>query len=417
MTATRLVRVDQVPLAFGMDWIPVLGEPDFAQAQARREGASHRVLSGNPPAALGLARGLAQRQACWSAADLWARQHPQGTMACCIALDSQTWHVLASHEGVVLARADRGYPDPGLADQALDALRLAYPRLQILHHEADGAALLRDLARQAAIVAPLVRVGRRRALPLATALVLLAGAGWWGWGGKQAMPVDTGADDRQAWDQALTQVLARRPLHGGPGTQALLHALSAQPARLAGWVLQQTRCQPGSGAGWQCRSEYRRLDPRADNRGLLQAAPTAWQLEFPTLDRAQAVWTLTLTGQPADPVRLPVSRLIARDWASALQAVLPAFTTLRLEAPQALLVPAPQDAQGRALPEPPDMPRLAYRALKVEGPLRSAGLLVPLAHSVSWHQAVLSHAPGARPGLKTSRLILHLEGSLYENRH
>lgn len=416
MPAARLVWIDQVPLVFGMDWVPVLGEPDLARAQARREGASHQVLSGNPPAALGLARGLATRQACWSAAELWARQHPQGTVACVVALDPQTWHVLASHEGTVLARADRGYPDAGLADQALDTLRLAYPRLQVLP-EADGTALLRDLARLSGAAAPLTRVGRWRGLLLILALVLLAGAGWWTWGAQGAQSVDAGADDRLAWERALAQVLARQPVHGGAGTQVLLRALSDQPARLAGWGLQQVRCQPGAGAGWLCRSEYRRLDPQADNRGLLQAAPAVWRLEFPALDRAQAAWALPLTGQPADPARLPASRLVARDWASGLQAVLPAFTTLRLETPQVLAVPAPLDAQGRALPPPADLPRLAYRTLKVEGPLRSAELLIPLAHSVSWRQAVLSHAPGTRPGLKTSRLILHLEGSLYENRH
>lgn len=417
MTATRLVWVDQVPLVFGMDWIPVLGDPDLASAQARREGASHQTLSGNPPAALGLARGLAARQACWSAADLWARRHPQGTVACVIALDAQTWHVLASHEGAVLVRADRGYPDPGLAEQSLETLRLAYPRLRILPGGTEDAALLGELARQSASVAPLTRISRRFGPPAALALVLLASVGGWGWSARGMMPTDAGADEQRAWDRALTQTLARHPLHGGSGTQALLQALAGQPARLGGWVLQQTRCQSGADAGWQCRSEYRRLGPQADNRGLIQAAPAAWRLEFPALDRAQAVWTLSWAGEPVDPARLPASRLVARDWASALQAVLPAFTTLRLEAPQAVTVPAPQDAQGRVLPEPPDLPRLARRALKVEGPLRSAELLVPLAQSVSWHKAVLSHAPGARPGLKTSRLILHLEGSLYENRH
>lgn len=418
MSAVRLVWVDRMPLVFGLDWMPVLGDPALACAQARREGATHQVLSGNPPAALGLAQGLKPPQACWSAADLWARRHPQGAMACVVPLGPQTWHVLASHEGVVLARADRSYPDAGLADQAVAALRLAYPRLQVLSCAGAGDDVLQDLARQAPTAPPLVRVRRRGGWLGMLLLALLAGAGWWGWGvAGETAPSDRVPDDSLAWEQALARVLAQWPVHGEQGTRTLLQALYGQPVRVAGWVLQQAQCQPAAGlGGWQCRSEYRRLDAQADNRGLLQAAPAGWRLDFPTLDRAQASWTLALSGQPADPARLPASRLVARDWASALQAVLPAFTALRLEAPQAVVVPPPRDEHGQVLPQPLDFPRVASRVLKVEGPLRSGELLAPLAQPVSWRKASLSHAPGARPDLTASRLILHLEGSLYENR-
>lgn len=418
MATARLVWADRAPLVFGLDWIPVLGDPELASAQARREGASHQVLSGNPPAALGLARGLKPSMACWSAADLWARQHPQGAAACIVPLDPHAWHVLASHEGVVLARADRSYPDPVLADQAVDALRLAYPRLQVQHCSVGAEDILPTLVRQAATAPPLTRVRRRKGWLSALALMVLGGAGWWGWGiAGDTAAADRQSDSRQAWDQALAHVLAQRPVHGESGTRTLLQALYGQPVRVAGWALQQVHCQPAVGVGsWQCRSEYRRLNPQADNRGLLQAAPADWRLDFPTLDRAHAVWALPMLGRPADPARLPASRLVARDWASALQAVLPAFTTLRIEAPQAVSVPPPRDEQGHALPLPPDLPRLANRTLKIQGPLRSGELLAPLTQSVSWHKAALSHAPGTRPGLKASRLILHLEGSLYENR-
>ncbi|MGB6241812.1 MAG: hypothetical protein WBF69_04945 [Castellaniella sp.] len=416
MLAGRLIWVERTPLVFGLEWMPVLGEPELAGAQARREGASHQALSGNPPAALGLVRGLKSRQPCWAAADLWARQHPQGAVACVVPLGPDAWHVLASHEGVVLARADRSYPDADLADQAVEALRLAYPRLQVRPCDADGNEVLQALARQAASAPPLVRVRRRGGWLALLALVVLAGAGWWGWGvaAEKASALEQASDSRLLWERALAHVLAQRPVHGEQGTRTLLQALYEQPVQVAGWVLQQVHCQPGAG-GWQCRSEYRRLAAQADNRGLLRAAPTAWRLDFPTLDRAQAAWTLPLAGQPADPARLPASRLVARDWASALQAVLPAFTALRMDAPQAVQVPPPRDEQGRAVAPPPDLPRLASRLLKVEGPLRSGELLAPLSQSVSWHKVSLSHAPGARPGLKASRLVLHLEGSLYEN--
>lgn len=417
MRTARIVWVGRVPLAFGLDWVPLLEEPDRVRVQARRAGASHLVLSGDPTAALGLARGLAGRQTCWSAADLLARRYPRGSIACVLALDPQTWHVLACHEGVVLTRADRAYPDPDMAAQAIEALRLAYPKMEVIPADPQSDETLQDLARQAAACVPLIRVrshGRIAASALLVTCVAALGLSWNRQAGHAA--VQTSPEGRKAWDSALALALAQRPIHGEQGTRSLLQALYRQPVRLAGWVLQNLRCQQGAdGVHWQCRSEYRRQGVPADNRGLLQAALPAWRLEFPSLDVAHASWDLTLAGQVPDPRSLPTASLLARDWASALQAVLPAFTTLRIDPPGPLTVPAPRDERGQALPLPGDLPVPALRTLRVEGPLRSGILLAPLAQAVSWRKASLSHAPAARATLRASRLMLHLEGSVYEN--
>jgi hypothetical protein len=420
MRTSRVIRVGQVPMVFGMDWIPLLGGPESAPALARRQGASHRVLSGDPPGALGLAAGLPRRGAHWSAADLLARQHPRGTVACVLSLDAQSWHVLAAHEGVALARADRSYADPEQADQALDALRLAYPRLEMLGGDSGPdatAACLQALARRSSVTPALVPVRSTHRLSVVLVIVLCAGL---------ALALRLGRPDRangvpqpsvqEAWERSLAQVLAQRPIHGPEGTRALLQALYRQPVRLAGWSLQSVRCESrAGGAGWHCLGEYRREDRGADNRGLMRAAPADWRLDFPSLDRVRASWPLSLPGRLPDPPLLPAAGLLARDWASALQAVLPAFSVLRLEPPRPLPVPAPRDDQGRELPRPAGLPVLAVRTLRVEGPLRSAALLIPLAQSVSWHRAILTFAADTRPGLRASRLILHLEGAIHEH--
>ncbi len=416
----RLVWVDRVPLAFGLDWVPLLGDPEAARARARGQGASHRVMSGDPAAALGLARGLPAGLACWSAADLLARRHPRGSVACVLPLESGTWHVLAAHEGVALARADRSYPDEALAREAIEALRRAHPKLTLLAERAgpDATELLQALARQAAGCRPLEPV-RRRGLRLALLAVAagLGAAAWLRWTGGADAAAAPDPDARAGWHAALERALARRPLHGEAGTRALLDALYRQPARLGGWSLHTLRCQPRpDGALWQCVGEYRRQGRLADNRALLRAAPADWRLDFPSLDIARAAWALSLPGRRPEPRGLPRAGLLARDWASALQAVLPAFSVLRLDAARPLAVPAPHDARGRELPLPEDFPVLSVRALRVEGPLRSGALLAPLAGAVSWHKATLTLAPGTRPGVRASRLTLHLEGTVYENR-
>lgn len=417
----RLVWVDRVPLVFGLDWVPLLGDPDTARARARRQGASHRVVSGDPPAALGMARGLSARLICWSAADLLARSHPRGTVACVLEIGADAWHVLAAHEGVALARADRSYPDAALARQAIQVLRQSHPKLEELRAASSGpqaAQTLALLARQAAVCHPLEPIRRRGArLALLGLVACLSAIGWMRWhnGGDAVAAPDPEA--QSDWHAALARTLARRPVHGQAGTRALLDMLYRQPARLGGWVLHDLRCTPrADGARWQCVSEYRRQAPRADNRALLRAVPAGWRLDFPSLDVARAAWTLSLPGQRPEPHRLPRTGLLARDWVSALQAVLPAFSMLRLDSARPLIVPAPLDDQGRKQLPPEDFPALATRILRVKGPLRSGMLLAPLAGAVSWHEATLTLAPGIRPDVRASRLTLYLEGTVYENR-
>lgn len=422
MQTSQIVQVDRVPLAFGLDWVPLLGdEAAAAPSIARHHAATHLVLSGNPPAALGLARGLRHKGACWSAADLLARQHPTGTVVRLFALSPQRWHVLACHEGVALARADRSYPDRALACEAVETLRLSHPQLELLEDPAsaatDSGAWLRRLAQVAGSTAPLRPVARglRRGFwagAASLALVAVLGRIWF----ASAAAADDSASVRLAWDRAFERVLARHPVHGPEGTRDLLRALYRQPVDVAGWVLQSVRCEGGlPGAPWHCLSEYRRAHAAADNRGLLQAAPTDWRLDFPSLDRAHARWPLALSGKPADRGTLPASPMLARDWASALQEVLPAFSGLQLEPPRPLAIPPPRDAEGRELARPDGLPALAIRALHLQGPLQSASLMVPLAQSVSWQKAVLTHAPGTRPGVRSSRLVLHLEGFIHES--
>jgi hypothetical protein len=422
MQLSHVIQVGQVSLVFGLDWIPLLGDEGRAADVAGRHGASHLALSGNPPAALGMAMDLSRRSAYWSAALLMASQYPIGTVVRVIPLEEGAWHVLACHEGVALVRADRSYPDHALACQAVEVLRMSYPHLS-LHEdpppggEEDGrTAGLQDLAKLSASVPPLQRVRRRAVRWVVLVLLALAAAlfvaGFWrGSSPPASLPLTAHA----AWTLALDQTLARQPVHGPAGTRDLLQALYRQPVHLAGWRMQSLRCEPGSESPhWRCVGDYRRDHAAADNRGLLAAAPADWQLDFPSIDRARTRWALTPAAMPVQLDKLSANGMLARDWVSALQGILPAFSKIQVEPPRALAIPVPRDTQGRELPRPADLPALATRALQVQGPLQSASLLVPLAQAVSWRRVSLTFTPGARTGVRASRLILHLEGNAYE---
>ncbi|MFA7439204.1 hypothetical protein [Castellaniella sp.] len=419
MRAARVLQIDQKNLLCGLDWIPILAESTFSRAQARRLGASLQVWSGQPAAALGLARGVPARGRYWSAADLWARLHPNASRACILPLDEQVWHVLASHQGVALVRADRSFPSLELAQASVDAMRLACPGLeQIPEPDAPGVhALLQGLARMATpgLAMKPVRGSRVRRLGVAAGVALGAAA----WLHTQAAPEPPALDGvapELLWRQAFDQALADRPVQGAAGTQALLQALYNQPVRLAGWDLLELHCQPRSGGlTWSCRADYRRQAQDADNRGFLQHAPSPWALDFSSLDTVRALWSFAVPAHVARPAALPAAQLVTRDWASALQASLPAFHRLHLEPARSLPLLAPLDARGQALTGPPaGLPAISLRRLQVEGPLRSGFLLAPMSDSVSWHKVSLVVAPGVRPDVRTSRLTLRMEGDIYE---
>jgi hypothetical protein len=296
---------------------------------------------------------------------------------------------------------------------------MSYPHLS-LHEdpppggEEDGrTAGLQDLAKLSASVPPLQRVRRRAVRWVVLVLLALAAAlfvaGFWrGSSPPASLPLTAHA----AWTLALDQTLARQPVHGPAGTRDLLQALYRQPVHLAGWRMQSLRCEPGSESPhWRCVGDYRRDHAAADNRGLLAAAPADWQLDFPSIDRARTRWALTPAAMPVQLDKLSANGMLARDWVSALQGILPAFSKIQVEPPRALAIPVPRDTQGRELPRPADLPALATRALQVQGPLQSASLLVPLAQEVSLRRVSLTFTHGARTGERASRFILHQEGN------
>lgn len=423
MQTTRVVQAGSAALVFGIEWVPLLGDASGAGGLARRQGASHQILSGTPAAALGFARQLSRRQRWWAAADLFARQHARGSVAGVIALAPDCWHVLAAHEGVALVRADRSYPDQALAEAALADLRLTHPDIEIIPcppRQGDGlpvSALQAWLGWSPAAPAMqrVRRVPGKRSLLAVTAGGLLLGAGTAWQSGSGGGPAAASPDREQAWVDALHVTLARRPVHGTEGSRRLLEALYRQPARVADWQLRGLQCEsPENGLSWQCVSDYRRAGRLADNRGLLAHAPAGWRVDFPSLDRARVQWSFDLPARVPDPDALPPAQRLARDWASTLQGILPAFSALHLAPAQPLEVAPPRDQHGQPLPGSGRLPRVGVRALSVQGPLHSAGLLAPVARAVSWQRARLQIMPGAQPGLRTSRVTLHLEGVVYE---
>lgn len=416
MRKTRVLVHNQKMLALNLDWIPLLGDTSKVKQQAKRLKASHSIISGKPAAALGLAYGIKIKNIL-SIAELFANYYPKGSYACVFAIDPESWHVLACHEGVVMVHADRTYISQEQALTSIDQLLLSYPNLELIKI-GDRQSFFNKLLEKNTQVAQLSKLQYGYGKYLLLILLFASSLIWHFWPqNKTAFAQAKSVQSSNAWADSIDKVLSENRIHGVMGTKELLKIIRAQPLFIAGWQMSSIQCMPSAlSEKWLCHGEYKRKDLNADNKGFIRQAPNNWQMDFPSLDLIRSNWTIKLPNRVIKPSLLPKSKIIESDWASELQYILPAFTSLRLAESKAVKIPIPKAEDGTDLPVPIDFPNLANRKLTISGPLRSASLLKGIADAIAWQKVFIRYAPGVKANIKASSLTIQLEGYVYENR-
>lgn len=416
-----LIPTGRCALLFGMSWFAVLdAQPAKAGMRiARRYRATHSVLTGPELSAVGIAV-LRQPQHAPlpnSAAAIFAALYPTGATAMAMPIGSDAIWLVAVHEGMVVASTDRLCRDMEEARQALAELRLSFPHLCVLDeasshpmpdiealaHEADSATTLRKVSYAF------------QPIPIAAAcagLLLLCAvfALWFGAapaGLRVAMvgsPSASAADamhDTPARDASPTPII-----HGTAGLRALLQSLHRLPVRLDGWLLITMRCEAIL-LRWDCSAEYMRHGAPG-NESLLRPALPGWHIAFQGLDVARATWQISSPGRALHGGRVSLAADNDRALLPALQTIRPAFTVLDTGPSEMLMSPVPPRA-GKASDR-----QYRSRHLRVEGPLRSASLMVPLAMDMGWQTVHLGHRSLEKPDARQSALMISLSGALYE---
>jgi len=420
----HIVERNGIALVFGMEWFPLLGRHPERQARVlgRRQRATHHVLSSGVAASVGLLRGGPRRrggQRYCSAAAVFASLHRGGTMAAVLPLPGGGYWLAAAHEGAVMTRGDQLYAEPEHADDILRLLREAHPGL-MLRDDGPPSGLLEVLFDAARGEGELLRMGGPFGLPApfvpGVSLAAAALLGFLLWrvfmsaATEASVPPGEAAD--AAWRSAVAASVQNHAVHGVAGLRAVLDAIHDVPAGLAGWLLADIECRP-QGAHWRCRAGYRRTED-SDNEGFISAARHDWALSFDPLEGARAAWSVPMPALPLGAVALRTARQNEARLVSALQAILPAFSELRLEAPQPLLPQPPLDAQRRPMVRPGGIVSYQRRPLRLQAPLRSLGLLLPETAHMSWDRILLQVAPVDQPSLRGSSLRVSLSGVLYE---
>jgi len=410
-------------LALGLRWMPVLeGEP-LAQLRrrARVAGATHYVLGAAGMGGWARVPSARRKTAVYSAALAYARLHPLGSSVTCVPLpDGRVW-VAAAHAGAVLVDADKICADESQAAAWCAALMVRFPQMT------NTSVTFDDLALATSEDTRLIQrtgVWRRLPAPLKVMpFVLMAAYGiehggsvWQILTGPASEAVKI--DPEIAWTQAQAQVAGEHPIHGVDDMRAVLSGLAGLPTNVAGWALHGANCLSELSA-WRCRADYARVSHVARNADLARRVPEDWQADFGLLDQAVLSWRVANDGHSLaelDVAVLPRGRDTDLVYASRLQAIRPAFGLISVGKASDLAVTTPSDAEGVPLARPADLPWLRTRGFSVQGPLRSYALLTESPPPMAWRELSLALIPDAEAGIALSRLVVRLQGVIYEQR-
>lgn len=429
VTKTRAYLFDGHMLAFGLVWQPIIAghSEQLAKRLARQSKASHYVAAGRNAASVGMANFAKKgrrRTAYYSAAQLFALHHANGTFAAIYPINKQSVWLVAAHEGAVITRTDRLCRSHEVADSILDDLKKAYPQLRVLATPesndwftpllADGSDRLRSCR-----LMPVQRFAAYSNRVVLAGFMGFAAIVIWKFLPEltpRPQPITENVAEQHAilWQQAVQNTASRVHLHTVHSSHLVLQHLYRLPVQLAGWVLNRVECQYQH-PRWRCTALLKRSDLRATNAGLFEVVPKQWSLRFSSIDQLQATWDFVVPVVSLDQTRIPTGTDIQKNLFSYLQGLQPAFNEITFGEAIALPVPPPLDSEGLPISPPADLLTYRSRSLSVRGPLRSMSILLPHLQAIAWRQLVLSVGEPSSVNLLSSQLTLALNGAIYEN--
>ena len=412
-------------VVFGMDWTPLVGgnPRTLATRRARSLRATHYLVAGPHASSLGCLRLLQKhyrkRKVIYSAAAVFASNHPAGAVACLMPVPGQGCWMVATHGGAVLSQTDKWFADEQSARAALDSVRSRFPNMSI-HVEPAGAGACQPcpawLDGPISITSALQPLRLRGTDPGTWLKALTAGVAVGI--GVYLLPASRSVDhvaqtpdpDTQ-WRETLQAFARIHPVHSFQDLSQMMQHWRHVPVDPSGWRLRQIRCEP-AGLDWQCSADYMRQHRLALHAHLERVKPSGWMLHFTPLDGAAMSWRVLQAGSFLDWTATP--RMV--DWMSHFQRIHPAFEHIQIGAGTKLSISAPLDAQGQPLSRPENMPLWGLRTLIVKGPLRSVPALAALDVPIRWRSASLAIERTPGQGIAHSPLLVQLVGDLFEHR-
>lgn len=430
-------------LVYGLTWQTVLGQ-DLAVAAlktARTAQATHYVQTGARSPAVGWMRAhgkdrrIKSRNRLYSAAAALSQLHRHGTHVAVAALPRGEVWLTVVVDGVVQTDGDRVLASTQEAQDALAALRLRFPDMQLHAAGIEGAVpfSVNELAphtngnsavRRAAFKLSMVSPSWWVALGVCLAyLAWDAGQAWWR--NQQALERARQAaqhptvDPAEAWQDALQAWAHSERADGQIGLQLLLHAASQIPLHPGRWRLVDAGCELIERS---CQALYYRTR-LADTHTLKDALPQGWRYELTSLDTATVRWRFDAAPAQDAPAssrisidELPSADAMRETWMASWQALRPAVQTFTLGPSEPLPIRPPNmrlpNGLEQPIEKPPSLIVPSSHSLEITGPLRSLyGLALPPTTKITAFRVFFQ--PDAAAGLVASQLSAAFTGVIY----
>jgi hypothetical protein len=426
-------------LVFGLRWSPLVGSriASLARKRAVQARASHYVYGGSRGAAVGCTRlhKVPRTRSYHSAAQAFARQHPEGSVAVLLQLREDAFWLAGAHDGAVMVRTDRLFTTEGAGREALENLRQTVPAL-VVHDtfdsvDADASLVdphslwmsIEPLAQRADAASRLLGTGgvwtrlpmaARFCIAVVIGLVALrAGSVYWRTFHSTRSAAPAAISPALAWERALARFRQTHPLHRSNEPQRVMSTFRKLPLDIDGWSLTGASCRAGI-ERWACGARYARRGRTATNSALLQAIPDGWKVEFLLLDDATVAWSPVSISTAMAFTELDRAADTATRFGSFLQRIRPAFRRITVGTGRRETLQAPRDARGTILATPTGMPTISSRRVTLVGPLRSYGLFASPPGAFAWTQIDLQVRRAEPATLTASALSAELTGVLYE---
>lgn len=388
--------------AFGLVWLPVVGQMTKASAQqlCKQKKAQSWLIAGNTFLCVGLSvHRPSTKKTVYAAAVCYALLYPRGQHAAIYKITDAVFWVIAVQEGTPISQSDVLYRSELDAQQALESLISQYTELNCVLEVLPitgllGSAISRPLTK--ALMQPLRQ--NHWKLVAACSLLVLLSYGWHLQAPEAEASEPLPEPDLYAEYWAKKKIVATNQ----DALLSLLQHWQSMPLFMAQWRLVSVDCQVIE-IKWQCQHQYIPVVETAAILDFEAMLPQFWTLKEATLQKiivqssvdlntvALAAW------QSSQQVNLPLL--------SQLQPIRPAFKSIKLADPKPLFAKSVNPASTFS--------PIFSQDLNFDGPLRSIVLLLDLDEHVYWKKAALAYFPQAKAALKTSALQVSLQGVIY----
>lgn len=400
-------------LVFGLRWFPILGASSTQQARvlSKQYRARASVLTGRHFMCLGLSqKELKQKTIRLSAAVCFAYLFPRGVHAAIYQLADQLYWLVVVHEGTPVRQGDVVFHSLDQAQQRAQEFKSHYSTL-VLQGEALSIQALLPLINPRIRVKAQLKPLRHRSWAWATVLIASLGGLYWSYTPRVSVaaiePSVVITDPYLTyWEQQS------RPASNQKALQALLHHWQQLPLSLAQWELATSLCQIQQN-GWHCVHEFKPATETATVVDFQQERPAHWTVTQANLQRIQT--QVVIAFNSTEPRLWHSSSTHQQQFLAQLQRLKPAFQNMNLADPvlygkHVLEKKRTHDFMDTQFTQPQP---IFEQSLNLQGPLRSAMLLLDFDDRFYWEKASLTVNKKIKASLKHSVLQAQLNGVTY----